>query len=244
MRTSFGPEIVDPRRTGYSDSSMCFLRSVCCGLWISGSPAWHAAAGDGIDRRNAKRETIIVAPTASARLSQSGGLSPCLLALNLECRRPCLSPLYPSCPARVNQVFLHNQVPDPEQASQLGFENPFYPSGPSQIRGEGKPDDGADSTGKAADQDLLRGVVAEVDATHSHGSCRDECQDREKEALEEGERRVGVGRVGHMAEEEEEGQGNGEEADELGVRRGHSIALAMHFCGVSAVVRAKMSRRV
>jgi hypothetical protein len=26
------------------------------------------------------------------------------------------------------------------------------------------------------------------------------------------------------------------------VRRGHSVALAMHFCGVSAVVRAKMSR--
>ena len=54
---------------------------------------------------------------------------------------------------------------------------------------------------------------------------------------------MGVGRVRHMAEEEEEGQGDGEETDELGVRRGHSVALAMHFCAMS-VVRAKTSRRV
>jgi len=37
-----------------------------------------------------------------------------------------------------------------------------------------------------------------------------------------------------MSEEEEERQGDGEEGYELCVRRRHSVAFAVHFCGMSA----------
>lgn len=42
---------------------------------------------------------------------------------------------------------------------------------------------------------------------------------------------MGIGRVWDVAEEKKEGEGEGEEGNELGMRRGHSVALAMHFCG-------------
>lgn len=72
-------------------------------------------------------------------------------------------------------------------------------------------------------------MIVEIYSAPSHGTSTSQSAQGEKEALEEAERSMGLGRVRDVAEEEKEGQSDGEESDELGVRRGHSIALPMHF---------------
>jgi hypothetical protein len=47
--------------------------------------------------------------------------------------------------------------------------------------------------------------------------------------LEEAERRMCLGRVGNMPEEQEHGEGEGEKGYELSMGRRHTVTLSVHF---------------
>lgn len=74
-------------------------------------------------------------------------------------------------------------------------------------------------------------MIRQIDARESDGARRRDGEDRKAEPLSKRRRGVGVGGVRGVAEQQEKGEVEREEGDELGVRAGHAVALAVHFCG-------------
>lgn len=72
-------------------------------------------------------------------------------------------------------------------------------------------------------------MVIEIYTARGHCSGRYYCYNGEKEALEEAERCMCLGRVGNMPEEQKHGEGEGEKGYELGMGRRHTVTLSVHF---------------
>lgn len=76
-------------------------------------------------------------------------------------------------------------------------------------------------------------MVIEIYAACRYSSGAEKCDKGEKDALIQGYRGVRGRRMWGMAEEEEEGEKEGEESRELGMGGRHAIAFAIHFCLIS-----------
>lgn len=70
--------------------------------------------------------------------------------------------LYPSCPPRIDQVFLDHQISHTQHSGNPSLQRPIDPSSSSQICREAEPNKCKGGTGCHTDQDLFRRMIAEV----------------------------------------------------------------------------------
>lgn len=149
-----------------------------------------------------------------------------------------LEPLsFPSLPASLDQILRHDQVPQPQLPCHLQFEQRVHNPHPPEPSREDEPDHGTDHPGPTTDQDLLGRMITQIDPTDRHGRRAAEPEDRQSHSStpREGYMLRGMGWSRLVPQEEEQGQSDGEERDELGVRRRHTITLVQHACGFFAI---------
>lgn len=100
--------------------------------------------------------------------------------------------------------------------------------------GDGEPPHGADHPSSTAHEDLLGGMVVEVDPAPRRDTSNGQANRTDGQSLEKrpglvdtavGAAAQDLGRA--VANEEEEGEGDAPEGDELGMGAGHAVALAV-----------------
>jgi hypothetical protein len=152
---------------------------------------------------------------------------------------------FPTLPAGLGQIFTYNEVTNSHQAGDSQIQPPFNPPGATEQAGDQEPTTSTSESSGAASEDLSGGVVVEVDSTGSDTGSSSTQAEHDEHSEENGDVGVGAGGSLAVAEQEEEGEVDGEEGHELSVGGWHAVAFAEHLCSfhVSAALNdlAKLS---